>query len=305
MPNNAGSLSLCPALVERVSRFTLDRLAEALSPLGDFAEGDLLAPGKMVRTRFAARLLEALPEADSRAVEVCCAATELVHTGSLCHDDVIDGGLIRRSMPTLWRKTSSSAAILIGDLLVCDAVRLMLSLDDRRWIDPFMDKLRQTIGAEARQELFFRGKPVDEATCLRLARCKTGALFSFAAMVCGGNDPTLTAALEECGYRIGTAYQLADDLLDFIGSPDASGKTLGTDAARGKHTLAEKDDSGFVVTGGHVRRLCGSALEKLSDWPGAQQAAAAFLTEDWQPVLDRQKLPLNLMEAATVGWGAS
>jgi len=302
MPNTDGSLSSYPALVERVRRNTADRLADALSPIGAMAERDLLAPGKMMRTQFAARFLEALPGADSRAVEACCVATELVHTGSLCHDDVIDGGLVRRSMPTLWRKSSASAAILIGDLLVCEAMRMMLALDDRRLTDTFIGKIQQTIGAEARQELCFRGQPMNEAACLQLARCKTGGLFSFSAMVCGGNDPMLTAALEECGYRIGTAYQLADDLLDSIGEPEASSKTLGTDAARGKHTLAENDDSGIAVTDHYIRRLCGSALEKLRNWPQAQQAAADFLAGDLQPVLDRQELPLHLMEPAAVGW---
>ncbi len=185
MTNNSDSQSLRLAFVERVCAITRDRLAAALHSLGDFAGAESLTPGKSVRTRFAGRLLAACPKADPRTVAVCCAATELVHTGSLCHDDVIDGGLIRRSMPALWRETSSPSAILIGDLLVCEAIRLMLSVEDKRLVPMFMDKIQQTIGAEARQELVFRGKQVDEATCLDLARCKTGGLFSFVAGLWG------------------------------------------------------------------------------------------------------------------------
>jgi geranylgeranyl pyrophosphate synthase len=303
MPLTAGSLSSSAVLVDQVRRLTLERLADALTPLGEFAGSELLGPGKLVRTQLAARLLEALPESDPHPVKVCCAATELVHTGSLCHDDVIDGGLVRRSLPALWRKTSASAAILIGDLLVCESIRLVLSLDEKRWSDPFMSKLQHTIGAEARQELNLRGQPVDDFTCLHVARCKTGGLFSFTAMVCGGDDPEFTAALEECGYRIGTAYQLADDLLDHLGSPDASGKTLGTDALRGKHTLAGQDESGIDLTRRHIYRLCGSALETMHPWPGAQQAVSAYLADDLQPVLARQNLPLDLMEATRVAEG--
>ncbi len=113
----------------------------------------------------------------------------------------------------------------------------------------------------------------------------------------------LTAALEKCGYQIGTAYQLADDLLDCVGSTEASGKTLGTDIARGKHTLAERDESGFAVTGRHVHRLCRSAMDAMRSWPEVQQAVCAFLAEDLQPVLDRQDLPLTLLETMAVEGG--
>jgi geranylgeranyl pyrophosphate synthase len=115
-----------------------------------------------------------------------------------------------------------------------------------------------------------------------LARAKTGALFAFLGRVCGGEEEALCSALEEAGYRVGTAYQLADDLLDVFGSEEVAAKTLGTDAGRCKFTLASATDE--AVVRGHITRLCASALERLDPWPGARSGLERFFTADLRPV---------------------
>jgi octaprenyl-diphosphate synthase len=299
MAKSAGRVKVSWPWVSRVRGLIVEQFAADVFPILEPLQLKALLPGKMLRTRLAGRWMEAGLPAERRTVEACCAAVELAHTGSLCHDDVIDAGLIRRAAPTLWRQTGCSAAVLIGDVLVCRAIELVLSVEGGRHVACFLAKVRQTVAAEAEQELLLRNHSIDEPTYLRLARGKTGALFSFAAKVCGGADEALAAALEEAGYRIGTAYQLADDLLDVIGAEAAAGKTLGTDAVRGKFTLAGKDAPGFPATCGHVSELCQSALELLRPWPAAFEAAAAFLAEDFQPLLDAQRLPLDLRAVVT------
>lgn len=125
-----------------------------------------------------------------------------------------------------------------------------------------------------------------------LARAKTGPLFAFVGYVCGSDDRQLSLALAEAGYLVGTAYQLADDLLDVIGDARVAGKTLGTDSRRRKFTLAATARHGQKGARERITELCGLALEHLDSWPCAQTAVDAFFVRDLQPVLDRCSLDL-------------
>ncbi|MDP6439180.1 MAG: polyprenyl synthetase family protein [Candidatus Brocadiia bacterium] len=283
----------CAGLVDGVRRLAAGRISALAAQLDGTIDTVTLVPGKMLRTRFAAAVQPPLSavqpplgrEGDWSVLEIACAATELVHTASLCHDDVIDNALMRRAGPTLWRTTSASGAVLIGDLLLCEATGLLLELEGGAYVRAFVSKVREMCAAEARQELTRGREKPPEAECLRLARAKTGALFAFLGRVCGGEEETLRSALEEAGYRVGTAYQLADDLLDVFGSEEVAAKTLGTDARRRKFTLASAADERVVR--GHITRLCGSALERLGPWPWARSGLERFFTVDLRPVFER------------------
>jgi octaprenyl-diphosphate synthase len=248
--------------------------------------------GKMLRTQLAARLVSSgAVRARSQTVELVCAATEMAHTASLCHDDVIDGGFIRRGQPALWRLTSPSGAVLIGDILLCEAMDVIVDTEGGRYLSLFVAKTREVCQAEAEQELLPRDRLLDEQTCLRLSRAKTGPPFAFVGQVCGGSDRGLSLALAEAGYLIGTAYQLADDLLDVIGSEEEAGKTLGTDSKRRKPTLPLQSQQGRDAARRHIAESCSAALHCLAAWPQARRGVEGFLMHDVQPVLHRLGLP--------------
>ena len=247
-----------------------------------------LLSGKMLRSRLAGRAAHAVtPPGRMDHIVRSAAAVELVHTASLCHDDVIDNALLRRAHPTLWRMVGASGAVLIGDLLLCEAIDLLLEMHELPPVRSFMDKVREVCFTEARQELQLRGQPLDEPTCLALARGKTGALFAFAAEVCGGDGPALAAGLAEAGYCIGAAYQLVDDLLDVSGCEQAAGKTLGTDEKRRKFTLPHASADGRRLVRENIDRLCKEATAALRAFPAAREAVKLFLRNDFQPVLER------------------
>ncbi|MBT3380240.1 MAG: hypothetical protein HN742_00825 [Lentisphaerae bacterium] len=242
-----------------------------------------IMPGKMLRTRLAARMHEHLPSQVSVAELVhVCAATEMIHTASLCHDDVIDEATARRAQPTLWCATTPSYAILIGDLLLCEAMSTIAQVRQGQHIVPLLTKVKEVCATEAEQELVLRHRRLDIPTCLRVARGKTGPLFAFVAQACGGTDRELSSALEESGYRIGTAYQLADDLLDMSGLDEILGKTLGTDAQRGKLTLPHSVKHGTDEACTQIRQQLESALECLTPWAAARRALTAYLRSDLQ-----------------------
>ncbi len=270
-------------LLSAVRRTAESRVAELLAGLLDSDSLLQLTGGKLLRSRLGARLA-CCP--DSLAIEEdavrACAAVELVHSASLCHDDVIDGGLLRRGRPALHTKLGPKAAILVGDMLLAAAFEL-ISGTRAGLTASFAEHVREVAAAEADQELRMLGERAPEDTCLRLARGLTGPLFAFVAAACAGPRPPLRDATREAGYRVGTAYQLADDLLDVGRENQAADKTLGTDALRGKPTLAALAPERVA---GHVRDLCGSAADLLADWPGARQAVVDFLALDLRPVLE-------------------
>jgi geranylgeranyl pyrophosphate synthase len=99
-------------LVEHARQLIRQRLEEALRPIEYPLDIAGLLPGKMLRTHLADCLLRFSTAAvDPRWITQGCAATEMIHTASLCHDDVIDGGAIRRGRPALWRQAGAPAAV--------------------------------------------------------------------------------------------------------------------------------------------------------------------------------------------------
>jgi len=250
--------------------------------------GSLLG-GKMLRARMALRLAGVRP-ASREVTRVVAAAVEMVHAASLLHDDVIDGAEIRRGRRAISRLASREASILVGDLLLSDAACLLAETGSPRVLGLFCRKVREMCEAEAVHELHWRGRRLSEEQCLAIARGKTGALFAFVGGAWAGEEQPLARALEECGYRLGTAYQLADDLLDVSGAESTVGKTLGTDAKRNKPTLPALYGTEFAGKGSQtkVRELVGervlelllSAPRLLGPWPVVRAAVADFVDTD-------------------------
>ena len=171
-----------PDPIEAVRSLVAARMQRRLGGLDIDAKASALGPGKMLRTRLAVRLTDAAGRIPAETVVRCAAGVEMAHTASLCHDDVMDAGLVRRGLPALWRRTTCSAAVLIGDILVCDAVELVMETAGYMHLPAFIRAIRRTVAAKARQELLRESGRLGPADCLRLSRGKAGALFAFAAV---------------------------------------------------------------------------------------------------------------------------
>jgi geranylgeranyl pyrophosphate synthase len=184
-------------------------------------------------------------------------------------------------------------------VLLCAAIDLVAGVDGGRFVRLFVDKVRQTCAAEVEQELLLRGRKLDQASCLRLARGKTGALFSFIGCLCGDGEVKFSEAMEEACYRVGTAYQIVDDILDASGREQLAGKTLGTDAARQSFTVVNLSD-GQGLAWRMVTEQLNSALNLLTQWSEAMESLASFIRQDLLPSLseqgfvDTEKLELDL-----------
>lgn len=246
---------------------------------------NLFGTGKMLRSRLALRVGPAANVPYSTVLRAA-AAVELIHAASLLHDDVIDGGFLRRGAPAFWVDRGIPAAILLGDLLLFKALELVSPVENGRLLPVIIKLTGEVCEAESEQELITRGKLADWDTCVKTARRKTGALFAFAAHACGGDDAALSAALQEAGYQVGTAYQLADDILDANGDTESAGKTLGRDEAREKTTAARVKLPKNVNPVQTINDLLDSARSGLAPWPQVQQAWDTYVRKDLRPSLD-------------------
>ena len=246
----------------------------------------LLGNGKMLRARLAVRGGPAANVPHPTLLRGA-ATVELIHAASLLHDDVIDGGYLRRGLPTFWVERGIPGAILLGDLMLFKALDLLSGPDDQHLVPHVIKLTGEVCEAESEQELVMRGKTYDWESCVAVARRKTGPLFAFAGHVSGGKDKALCAALREAGYLIGTAYQLADDILDANGTSEAAGKTLGSDEARDKATVARVKLPPHLEPVAVIDDLCEKATRQLSQWPDVQRAWNIYVSEDIRPALDK------------------
>lgn len=244
----------------------------------------LVGSGKMLRSRLILRVGTAAQVPETTLVHAA-AAVEMIHAASLLHDDVIDGGYLRRGVPTFWVERGIPGAILVGDLMLFKALDIVSEVEETRLTRQLIRMTGEVCDAESEQELLLRNTEATWDNCVRIARRKTGALFAFAAYACGGADEKLSAALNEAGYVIGTAYQLADDILDAKGSSEISGKSHGSDEARNKTTAMTANGDNLHDPVAYVENLCQRASELLAPWPSVQAGWNDFMTRDMQPAL--------------------
>jgi geranylgeranyl pyrophosphate synthase len=273
--------------LDRVREFMLQRVRSGSFPDdGPLGLETALHFGKMLRARLALRMGPAAgtsPDVYLRAA----AAIEMVHAASLLHDDVIDGSLLRRSAPAYWARYGVTGAILLGDLLLCEASEILRETGDTRLTDELMSRTTEMCRAEVEQEMRKRKTVLDWECGLDLCRRKTGSLFAFVGFASGVGHPAVAPALREAGYQAGTAYQLSDDYLDAFGHERESGKTLGRDRERDKPTSMTARGGGGPVVLDKIGALRATAAANLLEWPDLHKAWTEYWREDLEPALDR------------------
>lgn len=269
--------------IEDVKKVILGCAAETplWSTIPDHAS--VLAHGKMLRSRLTLYMTHATGIAYETALRAA-AAVELIHAASLLHDDIIDGGTIRRGAPALWVEKGIPAAILFGDLLLFKALELVQPLNNGELLSLLIRLTGEMVMAETEQELLLRGQQTNWDVCTRIARRKTGPLFAFAAAAAASDEPQRDA-LSEAGYLAGTAYQLSDDILDAWGDPEVAGKTLGLDALRKKKTCAQNGRDSVHDAVDNMWSYCDESYRLLSPWPAVQQAWKAYLDHELRPAM--------------------
>jgi octaprenyl-diphosphate synthase len=168
------------------------------------------------------------------------AVVELVHLATLVHDDVLDGAATRHQLPTVSRKYGAPVAVLLGDALLTQALKIAADFLPIEVCRAMALATRRVCAGEIQQTLE-RGNPrFSVHEYFEVISLKTGELFAVSCLLgarAAGHPEEYADAATRFGMQLGIAYQLYDDLADFCGDENKIGKTLGTDLASGKFTL--------------------------------------------------------------------
>ncbi len=270
----------------------------------------LSAGGKRIRPTLGL-LVGNMLGAPSDKLVTLGAAVELLHTATLVHDDLIDGSLLRRGMPTLNARWSPAATVLTGDFMFARAAKLAAETDHIPLMNAFAETLATIVNGELNQMFTSRGE-INRENYYQRIYAKTASLFemttSAAAMISPAPEET-RKAMRTFGYETGMAFQIVDDVLDFTGEQETVGKPIGSDLLNGLVTLPaiyyaeahpDDEDVKLLPAGGwanqeRMARLVESirrtdAVKKAMDEANQHVALALRILEGFEPSTEREAL---------------
>ena len=198
----------------------------------------LSAGGKRIRPTLGLLVGNMLGAPEEKLITLG-ASVELLHTATLVHDDLIDGALLRRGIPTLNARWSPAATVLTGDFLFARAAKLAAETDYLPLMKLFAETLATIVNGELTQMFSARGI-IERNNYYNRIYAKTASLFemaSLAASMVATEDEDMRASMKAFGYEVGMAFQIVDDILDFTGEQSAVGKPIGSDLLNGLVTL--------------------------------------------------------------------
>ncbi len=214
------------------------RIVTAELPLIEEVSGHLLKMrGKMFRPTLALLASETDGTPAPRAVTLA-AVVELMHLASLVHDDSVDHSALRRGLPTVNSLFSHQVSVIMGDFLYSRALEALVGLGDLDLLGVLTGVSTQLTIGEMRQLAAVDALAFTESDYEALIQAKTASLLSAACetgAMCGATRHR--HALRRYGERLGLAFQVADDILDYTGSSSVTGKPSGLDLREHKVTL--------------------------------------------------------------------
>ncbi|MFL6129073.1 MAG: polyprenyl synthetase family protein [Mycobacteriales bacterium] len=269
-------LSALPRVQERLEAVDAEvhRLsAGSVVPGMDTATRHLLATGgKRMRSVLLLLVHRTLGGAPTGAEVTGAAAVELVHAGSLAHDDLMDAATERRGVPTVNAEWGTSMAVMVGDRLLARAGQAALTVSPAvagELIQALVELIEgQTLEMTDAYDL---GRSEERAR--RSISLKTGALFRAGCVIgalCAGAQGEQLELARRYGDRFGLAFQVLDDLLDLVSSTELLGKPVGNDLRQGTYTVPllralRRPELGWIrdVLAGDGRQLSEVHVEKV------------------------------------------
>lgn len=246
--NRTTALKTAPAGLPGIQAPVRERLDRVLDELRRIAVADfsmvdevndylMRVPGKMFRPTLVLLCSEIEGERHDDAVTLA-AVVELVHIATLVHDDAVDHSVLRRGMPTVNSAWTHQIAIIMGDYLYSRAVTELAALGDLEAVRVLGTAANRMSVGEMRQLLSYDDITYSEDEYFRLIAAKTASLMAAACEIGAlAGSPANRAALRNYGHSLGMAFQITDDMLDYVGHEDVTGKPAGLDLRGRKVTL--------------------------------------------------------------------
>jgi len=199
---------------------------------------------------------------------ILASVIEAIHTASLLHDDVVDSAELRRGSPTAHSVWGNQIVVLVGDFLYSNALRVAVNQKNQKIMEALSEATARMTEGELLQLSRIGDPEIKEAEYLQIISAKTGALMSAACRIgaiLGNKESRYEEALSRFGMKTGMAFQMMDDILDYMAVESRLGKRPGKDLEEGKITMPliyllqvcneeEKNEVKDIVTGmGAVR----------------------------------------------------
>ncbi len=232
-------LSLIASDMQAVDAVIRQRLHSDVPLVRQIAEYIIASGGKRLRPALLLLTAGALGYRGVHHHELA-AVVEFIHTATLLHDDVVDESTLRRGRQTANAHFGNAASVLVGDFLYSRAFQMMVGVGSMRVMEVLADATNIIAEGEVLQLMNCHNADLSVDGYLQVVRYKTAKLFEASARlgaILGGADPALEEGFATYGMHLGTAFQIADDVLDYSGREDELGKSLGDDLAEGKPTL--------------------------------------------------------------------
>jgi octaprenyl-diphosphate synthase len=232
-------MSLVAADMNGVNAVILERMQSEVALIPELAGHLIAGGGKRMRPMLTLACANLLGYPGTRHHKLA-AAVEFIHTATLLHDDVVDGSGMRRGKRTANLIWGNPASVLVGDFLFSRAFELMVE-DGSLKVLRILSRASAVIAeGEVEQLTTQRRIDTDEDQYLRIIGAKTAALFAAACRIApviaeAGEEAEL--ALECYGKHLGIAFQLVDDVIDYVSDSATMGKGVGDDFRDGKMTL--------------------------------------------------------------------
>jgi octaprenyl-diphosphate synthase len=220
-------------VVDAMQRIVTDDL-----PIIREVSGHLLQMrGKMFRPTLALLASSVTDGAESRSI-MLAAVVELMHLATLVHDDSVDHSVLRRGLPTVNSLFSHQVSVIMGDFLYSRALTALVQMADLEILEIVTNVANELTIGEMRQLAAVDALSFSEEEYCHLIRAKTASLISGACesgALCGA--PEFRETLARYGDRLGMAFQIADDILDYTADQTVTGKPGGLDLREHKVTL--------------------------------------------------------------------
>ena len=195
--------------------------------------------GKRIRPAICILVAKTLGYSESDLIQLA-SSIELLHTATLIHDDVVDESLIRRGKESIQAKWDDAHGVLVGDFVYSKAFQLMASFDNPKIIRELANATNKISEGEVLQLSMKKQSNLSEEDYFNIIDRKTAELFKVSAVtagiLCKCTKPEIDS-LNNFATSLGLAFQIQDDILDYYGQENLTGKKVGKDYEEGKFTL--------------------------------------------------------------------
>ena len=236
-------LSLVESDMQRVNAAIEQQLSSDVVLINQLGSYIIQAGGKRLRPVSLLLVARAcVPETDELNQDFInlAAIIEFIHTATLLHDDVVDESSQRRGKDTANEVWGNAASVLVGDFLYSRSFQMMVEVGSMRVMEILSKTTNQIAEGEVMQLLNIGAAETTEAQYFSTIENKTAILFASAAQLATvqhQQSQKVEQALYAYGLHLGIAFQLCDDVLDYVADAETMGKNVGDDLAEGKPTL--------------------------------------------------------------------